>query len=101
MEQLLQIKKQQSFIYTVERVGVTVKANYIPHHLIKKYLATTPIWVVYNCSYKQSRNSPGLDDCLSAVSLFLTDLYTILLCFWLDTITLSADIENLFSMYII
>ena len=47
----------------------------------QKDSATTPIRIVYDCSCKQSRNSPSLNDCLNA-GHFLTRLCTIV-HFWL------------------
>ena len=51
---------------------------------------------MFDCSCKQSRNSPSLNGCLSAGPPFLTDLCSILLRFRLHPIAVSADIEKEF-----
>ena len=51
---------------------------------------------MYDCSCKQSHNSPSLNDYLHAGPPFLTDLCTILLRFRSHSIALSADLEKVF-----
>ena len=51
---------------------------------------------MYDCSCKQSHNSPSLNDCLHAGPPFLTDLCTVLLRFRSHSIALSADIKKAF-----
>ena len=38
--------------------------HYIPHHAVEKDSPTTPIRVVFDCSYRQSFGYPCLNDCL-------------------------------------
>ena len=87
---IIKEQEQRGFI---ERAESSTDAHNIPHHPVYKDSATTPIRIVHDCSCKQSRNSPSLNDCLYAGPPFLTDLCTILLRF---TIALSADIEKAF-----
>ena len=52
--------------------------HYIPHHPVKKDSSTTPIRVVYDCSFRPSENYPSLNDCLADYPPQLNDLVNIL-----------------------
>ena len=68
---IIKDKEQRGFIERIESSSHTHNVHYIPHHPVRKDSATTPIRIVYNCSCKQSCNSPSLNDCLSAGPPFL------------------------------
>ncbi|XP_070576393.1 uncharacterized protein [Ptychodera flava] len=70
--------------------------HYLPHHPVKKDSATTPIRIVYDCSCKQSTDSPSLNDCLLTGPPLLNDLTQILLRFRVNRIAFSSDIEKAF-----
>jgi len=70
--------------------------HYIPHHPVKKDSSTTPIRIVYDCSCRQSSDSPSLNDCLDPGPPFLMDLCTILLRFRQHEFAFSSDIEKAF-----
>ena len=85
----------------IERVNgnlehTTAAIHYIPHHPVKKDLSTTPIRIVYDCSCRQSPDSPSLNDCSDPGPPFLMDLCTILLRFRQHEFALSSDIEKAF-----
>ena len=85
----------------IERVDISItpntgKVHYIPHHCVKKNSATTPIRVVYDCSCRQSRSDPSLNDCLSQCPDFLNNLCSILLRFHTHNFGVSTDIEKAF-----
>ena len=93
------IIKEQEMRGFIERVGnnPTSKAvHYIPHHPVRKESSTTPVRIVYDCSCKQSADSPSLNDCLNPGPPFLNDLCAILLCFRQHNIAFSSDIEKAF-----
>ncbi|XP_052221173.1 uncharacterized protein LOC127837788 [Dreissena polymorpha] len=54
------------------------QVHYIPHHPVEKESSTTPIRIVYDCSCRQSRDSPSLIDCLKSTPLALNELTSIL-----------------------
>ena len=56
------IKEQEKRGY-IEKVNTTssqANVHYIPHHPVRKESATTPIRIVYDCSCKQSSDTPSL-----------------------------------------
>ena len=74
----------------------TDDAHYIPHHPVKKDSATTPIRIVYDCSFHSSPDNPSLNDCLLVGPPFQSNLCSILLRFRTFTYGLSTDIEKAF-----
>ena len=69
--------------------------HYIPHHAVLKDSTTTPLRIVYDCSFKQGEQ-PSLNDCLQAGPPFLNDLTGILLRFRLHKYAITTDIETAF-----
>jgi len=88
--------ERKGFIERVPESGCTSRTHNIPHHPVRKESATTPIWIVYDCSCKQSHGSPSLNDCLHAGPPFLNDLSAILLWFRQHPLAFLADIEKAF-----
>ena len=74
----------------------TDKVHYIPHHPVKKESATTPITIVYDCSFHSSPDTPGLNDCLLVGPPFTHDMCSIILRFRSFPFGFSADIEKAF-----
>ncbi|XP_052245580.1 uncharacterized protein LOC127854555 [Dreissena polymorpha] len=54
------------------------QVHYIPHHSVEKESSTTPKRIVYDCSCRQSRDSPSLNDCLKSTPPALNELTSIL-----------------------
>ncbi|VDH97053.1 Hypothetical predicted protein [Mytilus galloprovincialis] len=90
----------QSTENTNQRVEDPDKAigqvHYIPHHPVKKDFTTTPIRIVYDCSCRQSRQLPSLNDCLLSTPPILNDLTTLLVRFRLNPVAIVTDIEKAF-----
>lgn len=74
----------------------TGKVHYIPHHCVKINFAATTIRVVYDCSCRQSRWVPSLNDCLLQGLDFLNNLCSVLLRFCTHTFAMTTDIEKAF-----
>ena len=91
------IEEQESRGF-VERVmsNTSTSVHYIPHHPVRKESLTTPIRIVYDCSCKQSPDTPSLNDCLNSGPPFLNDLCAILIRFRQYNIAFSSDIEKAF-----
>ena len=89
-------QEAHDFIEKVDDARPTDSAHYIPHHPVRKDSATTPIRIVYDCSFHSSFATPSLNDCLHAGPPFLNDMCSILLRFRTFTYGLSTDIEKAF-----
>ena len=74
----------------------TKQVHYIPHHPVKKESSTTPIRIVYDCSCRQTQDSPSLNDCLQSTPPVLNKLTSILLRFRLHSYVVTTDIEKAF-----
>ena len=65
----------RGFIERVADPQPTDNAHYIPHHPVKKDSATTPIRIVYDCSFHSSLDNPSLNDCLLVGPPFLNNVF--------------------------
>ena len=63
---------------------------------MKKESSTTPIRIVYDCSCRQTPNSPSLNDCLQSSPPVLNELTSTLLRFRLHSYGVTTDIEKAF-----
>ena len=72
------------------------RVHYIPHHGVRNDSATTFIHIVYDCSCRQNRDSPILNDCLESTPPQLNDLTSILTRFRLHRFAVCTDIEKAF-----
>ena len=86
----------RGFIERVQPIHPTNEVHYIPHHPVRKDSTTTPIRIVYDCSCRQSKTHPSLNDCLVVGPTFLNDMCSIILRFRLHRYGLSTDIEKAF-----
>jgi len=92
---IIKEQEQRGFIEKVTAPDLTKDVHYIPHHPVSKASTTTPIRIVYNCSYRQARH-PSLNDCLLTGPSFTTDMCSILLRFRSHVIGISTDLEKAF-----
>ena len=95
--QIIQEQERRGFIEKVETVTPSPYAvHYIPHHPVKKDSATTPIRIVYDCSCRESQESPSLNDCLESTPPELNELTPIIMRFRYHRYAVSTDIEKAF-----
>ena len=73
----------------------TSNGHYIPHHAVRKDSPTTPIRVVYDCSFK-TRDNPSLNNCLQSGPCLLNDMTSVMIRFRMHTYAITADIEKAF-----
>ena len=57
-------QKRWGIIEKVDDNNHAMNLHYIPHHPVKKESSTTLIWIVHDCSCKQTSDSPSLNDYL-------------------------------------
>ena len=93
---IIQEQIKRGFIEKVKGTTTTIKVHYIPHHPVQKESSTTPVRIIFDCSFHSSPNSPSLNDCLLTAPPFLSDMCTILLRFHPFPCGLLADIEKAF-----
>ncbi|XP_068707804.1 uncharacterized protein [Montipora foliosa] len=71
---IIQEQKSRDFIEKLKDPDTTNEVcHYIPHHAVHKDSNTTPLHIVYDCSFKQG-DQPSLNDCLQPGSPLLNDL---------------------------
>ena len=58
--------------------------------------STTPVRIIYDWSYHQSKDHPSLNDCLMVGPPFQNEICSIMLRFRFHNIALSTDIEKAF-----
>jgi hypothetical protein len=51
---IIEQQTERRFIENVEETKLTDKAHYIPHHPVRKESTTTPVRIVFNCSFHSS-----------------------------------------------
>ena len=90
-------QERRGFIERVACPEITRgKCHYLPHHAVFKESATTPLRVVYDCSCRQSKTHPSLNDCLLTGPPIANDLTGILLRFRCHKYGFTTDIEKAF-----
>ena len=93
---VIQEQLSRGFIERVNNPDLTNgECHYIPHHAVLKDSNTTPLRIVYDCSFKQGEQ-PSLNDCLQPGPPLLNDLTGILLRFRLHKYAIATDIEKAF-----
>jgi len=93
---ILEEQLSRGFIERVTEPSESGAFHYIPHHAVRKNSPTTPIRIVYDCSCRQSREHPSLNDCLLTGPPFLNDLTSIILRFRTHQYGYVTDIEKAF-----
>ena len=85
---------RRDFIEGIIDIDNTV-GHFIPHHPVYKDSTTTPIHIVYDCSYK-ANSQPSLNDCLNTGPKLINDLVEILVRFRCHNVGFVSDIEKAF-----
>jgi len=93
---IIREQEARGFIEKVPDSNDQSSVHYIPHHPVRKGSSTTPVWIVFNCSCRQSVDSPSLNDCLHADPPFLNDLCGILIRFQQHNFAFLSDIDKTF-----
>ncbi|XP_068205292.1 uncharacterized protein [Palaemon carinicauda] len=88
----------RGFIERVDKNNVVENCHYLAHHSVQKDSATTPIRIVFDCSWRQDRNGLSLNDCLWTGPHITTDLLKVLLQFRTNNYACISDIEKAFLM---
>ena len=95
--QIISEQETRSFIERVDNHSTSHSGvHYIPHHAVEKDSTTTPIRIVFDCSCRESANSPCLNDCLIIGSTCDNDLCAILIRYRSYCFGISTDIEKAF-----
>ncbi|XP_074656840.1 uncharacterized protein LOC141910041 [Tubulanus polymorphus] len=69
--------------------------HYLAHHPVFKQSVTTPVRIVFDCSFSVGDN-PSLNDCLNSGPSLFNEIIQILMRFRFGKIGLAADIEKAF-----
>ena len=72
------------------------KVHYIPHHPVFKESETTPMRIVYDCSARESKHSPSLNDLLETGPPLQPHLWDVLLRSRLRRYMITGDIQKAF-----
>lgn len=70
--------------------------HYLSHRPVFKKSSTTPIRIVFDCSSRQNRYSPSLNDCLDIGPALQKHITSILLRFRTQKFGITSDIEKAF-----
>ena len=74
---------------------------FLPHHLVYKESATTPLRIVYNASSYPKGGRKSLNDCLYAGPSLTTKLHDLLLTFLSNSFAVISDISKAFHRVIV
>ena len=77
-----------------------ISGHYLPHHLVFKRSATTPVRIVFNASSKPT-DGKSLNDCLLTGSSLTAKLHDILLMFRQGKFAIPANISKAFNRIIV
>ncbi|XP_071177853.1 uncharacterized protein [Mytilus edulis] len=95
--EIINDQEKRGFIERIDNTTTSTKhAHYVTPHSVKKDSATTPIRIVYDCSCRQSNDTPSLNDCLRIEPPILNDISTLLMQFRENRNDVVTDIEKAF-----
>ena len=95
---IIQEQECRGFIKQVSATLTAAVCSLLVPPSRQKDSQTTPIWIVYDCSCRETPHAASLNDCLMVGPPFLNDLCTILLHFRLHNYASSTDIEKAFLL---
>ena len=74
--------------------------HYIPHHaVLKKYVETTKLIIVYDCSSKESNDILSFNDCLETGPPLQPKLYDLLVRNHFEKLVVTGDVKRRFFKY--
>ncbi|XP_068240206.1 uncharacterized protein [Palaemon carinicauda] len=97
-QKILKDQEDRGFIVRVDKNNVVENCHYLAHHSVQKDSATTPIRIVFDCSWRQGKNGLSLNDCLWTGPHIMTHLLKVLLQFRTNNYACISDIEKAFLM---
>ena len=91
-------QERRHFIEKVQETKLPTDrpVHYIPHHPVAKESSTTPIRIVYDCSCKDGRGNPSLNECLESHPPVMNDITGILMRFRAKKYATTSDLEKAF-----
>lgn len=95
-DDILRKQERRGFIKQVSVSSFTKNCHYIPHHAVRKDSTTTSLRIVYDCSCRESKDSPSLNNCLEVGPPFLTNMCSVILRFREHKFGILTDIEKAF-----
>ncbi|XP_063420614.1 uncharacterized protein LOC134705828 [Mytilus trossulus] len=95
---IIKEQERRHFIEKVEETKLPTNrpVHYIPHHPVSKESSTTPIRIVYDCSCKDGRDNPSLNECLESHPPVMNDITGILMRFRAKKYATTSDLEKAF-----
>ncbi|XP_063436092.1 uncharacterized protein LOC134717532 [Mytilus trossulus] len=95
---IIREQERRHFIEKVEETKLPTDrpVHYIPHHPVSKESSTTPIRIVYDCSCKDGRDNPSLNECLESHPPVMNDITGILMRFRAKKYATTSDLEKAF-----
>ncbi|XP_064098140.1 uncharacterized protein LOC135209373 [Macrobrachium nipponense] len=93
---IIQDQLKQKFIEKVSDAVAGANTHYIPHHGVLKDSDTTPLRILYNCSARDRKDNPSLNDCLIKGPSLTVKLGDVLLKFRVNDFAFCADISKAF-----
>ncbi|XP_068250371.1 uncharacterized protein [Palaemon carinicauda] len=97
-QNFLKDQEDRGFIERVDKNNVFENCHYLAHHSVQKDSTTTPIRIVFDCSWRQGKNGLSLNDCLWTGPHITTDLLKVLLQFRTNNYACISDIVKAFLM---
>ena len=95
-DRIIRDQYQAKFIEKVPNAVARNNTHYIPHHGVTKDSDSTPLRIVYNCSFKAEKDSPSLNDVLLKGPGLTEKLGDVLLKFRIYEFAFCADISKAF-----
>ena len=92
---MIQEQERSGFIERVTTPNYS-EGHYLPHHAVWRESKTTPMRIVFNCSYRPNKDAPSLNDCLYVGPSLSEKLADIMIGFRQSNFAYSADISKAF-----
>ena len=94
-DKIIKTQLSEDFIEQVQEDEISEKCHYLVHHSVAKDSPTTPLRIVFNCSFR-GKHSVSLNDCLYKGPNLLPEMLQVLMRFRLDEYAVISDIKKAF-----